>query len=74
MVKEGFGLDGNDIQIGANILVRTAIEKEFSNVSGKYFDTDLGQFASPHADALSLKKCEEVVSAIENILAQIQSN
>lgn len=74
MVKEGFGLDGNDIQIGANILVRTALEKEFANVSGKYFDNDLGQFSSPHADALSLKKCEEVVSAIENILAKIKSD
>ena len=74
MVKEGFGLDGNDIQIGANILVRAALEKDFANVSGKYFDNDLGQFASPHQDALSMKKCDEVVNTIENILAKIKSD
>ncbi len=72
MVKEGFGLSGKDIRIGAKILVRAALENEFADVSGKYFDNDAGQFASPHTDALSLKKCEEVVNAIENILAKIK--
>ena len=51
MVQEGFGVAGNDIRIGAEILVRAALDNEFSDASGKYFDNDKGQFASPHPDA-----------------------
>lgn len=68
MVKEGFGMPGNDIRIGADILIRAALSDEFASASGKYFDNDSGNFASPHADALDQKKSEEVVSVIESIL------
>lgn len=68
MVKEGFGMAGHDIRIGADILIRAALSDEFSTATGKYFDNDSGQFASPHADALDLKKSEEVVRAIESVL------
>lgn len=68
MVKEGFGMAGNDIRIGADILIRAALSDEFAFASGKYFDNDSGKFASPHADALDQKKSEEVVSAIESVL------
>lgn len=67
MVKEGFGMAGNDIRIGAEILIRAAFSDEFSTASGMYFDNDLGQFASPHADAMDQKKSEEVVQTIESI-------
>lgn len=73
MVKEGFGLDGSDIRIGAKILIRAALESEFADASGKYFDNDSGQFASPHPDALDLQKCDEIIHTIENILAKISS-
>jgi hypothetical protein len=69
MVKEGFGLAGNDIRIGADILIRAALSSEFADVSGEYFDNDLGQFASPHPDALDSRKSKEVVHAIEAVLA-----
>jgi len=68
MVKEGFGMAGNDIRIGADILIRAALSDEFTSASGKYFDNDSGKFAPPHADALDQKKSEEVVSAIESVL------
>ncbi len=71
MVREGFGMAGKDIRIGAEILTRAALADEFGTASGKYFDNDLGQFASPHPDALNLQKSEEIVRAIEAVLAEI---
>jgi len=71
MVKEGFGMAGNDIQIGADILVRAALADEFANASGKYFDNDKGRFGSPHPDALNQKKSERIVRVIETVLAKI---
>lgn len=68
MVKEGFGMEGKDIGIGANILARLATEDEFSNASGQYFDNDKGQFAAPHPDALNHNKCQQIVDAIETLL------
>ena len=70
MVKEGFGVAGNDLRIGADILCRAALSDEFANASGKYFDNDAGRFNSPHADALDQQKCTEVVSTIESVLAE----
>lgn len=65
MVKEGFGMEGKDIGIGADILIRAAVSDEFEQSNGLYFDNDLGAFADPHADALDSSKCEQVVSAIQ---------
>ena len=69
MVKEGFGVAGGDIRIGAEILTRTALADEFDTASGQYFDNDSGQFASPHPDALNPQKSEKIVRAIEAILS-----
>lgn len=68
MVKEGFGVPGNDIQIGADILIKAALDDSFSNVSGQYFDNDAKQFANPHTDALDDQKVKAVVDAIESLL------
>ncbi len=70
MVREGFGISGNDLGIGADILTRAALSDEFADASGKYFDNDAGQFAAPHADALDASQNERVVHAIERILVQ----
>jgi len=69
MVKEGFGIAGNDLSIGANILIKAALSEEFAAASGKYFDNDIGQFNSPHPDALDPQKNDELIKAIETILA-----
>jgi len=71
MVKEGFGMAGKDIRIGADILIRAALSDEFATASGKYFDNDSGRFASPHPDALDTQKSDRVVQAIEAVLAEI---
>ncbi len=52
MVKEGFGVEGNDIGIGADVLVRAASSGEFADATGRYFDNDARRFADPHPDAL----------------------
>jgi len=71
MVKEGFGVAGKDIRIGADILNRAALSDEFATASGQYFDNDSGQFASPHPDVLNPKKTEEIVRSIEAVLLEI---
>ena len=71
MVKQGFGVAGKDIRIGAEILIRAALADEFATAFGQYFDNDSGQFSSPHHDALDPQKSEEIVRAIEDILAEI---
>ena len=48
MVKQGFGIDGNDLNIGADILVRACLSTEFASATGTYFDNDSGVFAAPH--------------------------
>ncbi|MDF1756386.1 MAG: SDR family NAD(P)-dependent oxidoreductase [Verrucomicrobiales bacterium] len=71
MVKEAFGVTGGDLEIGADILTRAALDDEFAGASGQYFDNDMGRFANPHTDALSQSKCEEVVAGIEAVLSGI---
>ena len=71
MVKEAFGVEGADIGIGAEILVRAALSDEFESASGKYFDNDAGRFASPHPDALDARKSDEVVRIIESIVIDV---
>ena len=71
MVKEGFGMAGKDIRIGADVLVRSVLSDEFAEASGQYFDNDKGRFDSPHPDALDLQKCQEVVRVIEATLTQL---
>ena len=68
MVREGFGVAGGDIRIGAEVLVRAALDDEFAAASGLYFDNDSGRFASPHPDALDPQKSLEIVHMIEAIL------
>lgn len=68
MVKEGFGVAGNDIGIGADILIRAALSEEFASASGRYFDNDARRFNDPHPDGLDDRKCAELVKAIEAIL------
>lgn len=70
MVKQGFGVAGGDVRIGADILVRAALGEEFSAASGQYFDNDAGRFGPPHPDALDRKKTDEIVRLIEAVLAE----
>lgn len=68
MVKEGFGVAGNDLKIGADILTRLSLDAEFASQSGNYFDNDAGRFSNPHPDALDDRKCALVTTAIQDLL------
>jgi len=70
MVKQAFGVAGGDLRIGAEILCRAALSDEFAAASGRYFDNDIGQFTSPHPDALNLQKCGQIVRVIETVLSE----
>lgn len=71
MVKEGFGVDGKDLSIGADILCQAALSDEFASASGKYFDNDAGRFGSPHQDALDPSKVQTVMQKMEDTLAAL---
>lgn len=64
MVKDAYGIDGGDLQIGADILVRAALSDEFFGRSGQYYDNDSKQFAPPHADASRPVIVERVLDSI----------
>lgn len=70
MVKEGFGIAGNDIAIGATILRRAALDADFANVSGRYFDNDAGGFGQPHSDAADPAKVSAVMQVIDAITSK----
>ena len=71
MVKEGFGVAGSDLSIGADILVRASLSDEFADASGAYFDNDAGHFGDPHLDALDSEKSARIVEAIEEALRRL---
>lgn len=71
MVQEGFGVPGGDLNIGAEILTRVALEEQFGKASGKYFDNDSGQFAMPHADGTNAHKSQLLIEAMEGLLTQL---
>ena len=69
MVKDAYGMAGNDLSIGADILVRAALAPEFAHASGRYFDNDAQRFAHPHSDAMDSGKNEQLLHEINAILA-----
>ena len=71
MVKQAFGVAGGDIRKGADVLRRAALSEHFAAASGQYFDNDLGQFASPHPDALDPRKSLKIVRVVETVLAEL---
>lgn len=71
MVKEGYGIAGNDLQIGADILREAALEPSFADASGKYFDNDAGHFAQPHPAALDRDHSAMVMQGIEEALQNL---
>lgn len=67
MVEQAYGVAGGDLQIGADILIRAALSDEFLGASGSYFDNDVGQFTSPHQDAIDSQKIEEITQVLEEL-------
>ncbi|MEL7463418.1 MAG: SDR family NAD(P)-dependent oxidoreductase [Pseudomonadota bacterium] len=72
MVKEGWGIAGNDLGIGVEILRRAALSEEFAGASGAYFDNDAGAFSDPHPWAISASNEALVMDAIAKGLAAMR--
>lgn len=70
MVKTAFGVEGNDITIGANILYQAALSDTFADASGKYFDNDSGDFGDPHPDAMDRDKRTALIEQIDGIIGK----
>jgi len=68
MVKQGFGIEGKDMNIGAGLLVDMALDDAFGDASGRYFDNDAGQFGEPDAAALDAEHSKSVMAAIKELL------
>ena len=71
MVKEGYGIVGNDLAIGATIVYRAALDADFADVSGRYYDNDAGDFGPTHPDALDPTKVSAVIQAIEVVSSKL---
>lgn len=69
MVKEGFGVAGSDLSIGADILIKAALDDSFAESSGTYFDNDSGRFAAPNPAVQNAQHCSDVMQAIEKLVA-----
>lgn len=71
MVKEGFGVAGNDIGVGADILIRAALSDEFASATGRYWDNDAGRFGSPHPDGLDPQIIQSVVDDVDRLASEL---
>ena len=67
MVKESYGMAGNDLRIGADILRRAAVSEEFANASGQYYDNDTGRIARPHPAAADRAHVAQLMAAIREL-------
>lgn len=68
MVKQGYGIAGGNVQVGADILVKASLSEEFADASGLYFDNDIEAFTSPHPDALNDEKIKKITEVLETFI------
>jgi NAD(P)-dependent dehydrogenase (short-subunit alcohol dehydrogenase family) len=73
MVVEAYGVAGNDLSIGSDILVKAATSEEFASASGRYFDNDNRRFSSPHPDALDEGKNAKLVGVLDAMISAYSS-
>lgn len=70
MVKQGFGVAGHDLEIGAKVLAKMALDESVAEHSGEYFDNDAGHFAPPHIAGTSSQNIDAVMAAIDVLTEQ----
>lgn len=70
MAREGFGVKGNDLRIGADILRRAALSEDFASASGRYFDNDSGRFSRPNAAAQDAHHVASVMQSIGSLVGE----
>ncbi len=68
MVKQGFNTNGNDINIGVDIIKSLSLDHEHADHSGEYYDNDNQKYAPPQADGLDDEKAKKIVESIQTII------
>ena len=74
MVKEGFGIEGNDVNIGSEILARFVNDPEYSKRTGEYFDNDSGRFASIDEVSTNDAFIVRLIRELDRIIAEASLN
>ena len=67
MVKEEFGIERKNINIGADILVKAATDKRFLSYSGVYYDNVIREFSLPNQLANNRLCCNNLMDKINSI-------
>lgn len=67
MVREGFGVQGSDLSIGANILCDMALNDAHANRSGQYFDNDNQQFSPAHSFGENQDNIEQLMAVVAEL-------
>ncbi len=71
MVHTGFGIEGNDPNIGIDILLRASLDESFAHIEGDYYDNDNQRFAPPqYAEAFDADQSAELRDNLEEIVAK----
>ncbi|MEO0343238.1 MAG: SDR family NAD(P)-dependent oxidoreductase [Pseudomonadota bacterium] len=68
MVKEGFGIGGSDLSVGADILIEAALGPGFEHASGHYFDNDAGRFSPPHGAASNATHNAALLQTLQEVV------
>lgn len=71
MVKEGYGMEGHNLSIGADLLVRLALDEAHGKKIGEYYDNDQERYAKPHPDALDEQLRRELIQAMDEVLIKL---
>ena len=66
MVTE-HGIEGQPLQVGADILTRASLDDEFASASGKYYDNDAKCFNEAHEASRDEEHCTLLMKSIEEI-------
>lgn len=65
---------GHDVMIGTKILYKAAVDDEFAEANGQYFDNDIGAFGMLHRNARDPKKNRTIVDKMEEILENVNAS
>ncbi|AGP77529.1 short-chain dehydrogenase/reductase SDR [Alteromonas mediterranea 615] len=69
MVKDAYGVAGDDLKEGVKILAEAAFSDRFDSVAGDYFDNDHNTFAAPHPFAGYSTNKKALVAEMEEIIS-----
>jgi len=68
MVKEGFGIAGSDLSIGADIIIKIALSPAMRAHNGQYFDNDQGHFSEGIMSESYDEMATQLIESMHSIL------